>query len=126
MKSTIMIVEDNDTVRTSLRDWLSTTFSECSFLAAKSGEEAVALALANHPDIVLMDIGLQQMDGIEATRRIKFLLPKVHVVMLTVHEAHEYKADAISAGASAYVTKRKMHKELIPILTTLLSEPKAG
>ena len=121
MKPTILIVEDHDAVRTSLCDWLSTIFPDCRFLEAKTGENAVALVCTRPPDIVLMDIGLSQMNGIEATRRIKAMAPDVQVVMLTIHEASIYRTDAAAAGAGAYVFKRKMHTELVPVLTTLLS-----
>ena len=121
MKATILIVEDHDAVRTSLRDWLSSSFPECCFLEAKSGEEAVDLTCAQPPDIVLMDIGLPRMNGVEATTRIKAIRPQTQVVMLTIHEASRYRADAATAGASAYLLKRRMHTELIPAMTKLLS-----
>jgi len=68
---TILIVEDHDTLRETLRKWLSTTFPDCVFFDAKKGEDAVDLAEAEKPDIVIMDIGLPGISGIEATRQIK-------------------------------------------------------
>jgi DNA-binding NarL/FixJ family response regulator len=121
VKPLILIVEDHDAVRASLRDWLSASFSGCRFLEAKSGEEAVALACAQSPDLILMDIVLPQMNGIEATRRIKAALPQVQVVILTMHENSAYQADAAAAGASAYVLKRTMRTELIPVVAGILS-----
>lgn len=121
VKPTILIVEDNDAVRTSLRELLCATFPGCSFLEAKSGEEALALASPHPPDIVMMDLVLPGMDGIEATRHMKASAPDVQVVMLTIHEGSAYRADAAAAGASAFVAKRTMHTELIPVLATLLS-----
>src|SRR4030042_1876409 len=120
MKPTILIVEDNDSIRVSLRDWLNTIFLDGHSLEAKSGEEAVAAACLQKPDVVLMEIELPQMNGIDATRNIKDVLPKTHIVMLTTHENSRYKIEAIKAGASAYVTKRKMHSQLIPTLKGLL------
>lgn len=119
-KRTVLIVDDNEMVRASLREWLSAAFPECSFLEAKSGEEAVAQARARPLDILLMDIGLPGINGIQATRRIKETVPQVLVVMLTIYEASAYRADAEAAGASAYVPKRKMYTDLIPILAALL------
>lgn len=118
---TVLIVEDNGTVRTALHEWLGASFPHCRFLEAKNGEEAVAMACALVPDVVLMDIWLPEISGLEATRRIKANTPEVQVVMLTIHEGSAYQADAASAGASAYVAKRTMHTELIPVLRTLLS-----
>jgi len=118
MKPTTLIVEDHDVLRRSLHDWLSTVFLE-----ARSGEEALELALAWRPDVVLMDIGLPQMSGIEATRRIRAAAPGAQVVMLIIHEAPPYQDAATATGASAYIPKRQMHTELIPVLTRLLSQP---
>ena len=62
------------------------------------------------------------MRGIEATRRIKATCPAMHIVILTVHESAAYRVDAEAAGASAYVSKRNMHRELVPTLAALLAE----
>ena len=121
MKQTILIVEDNDVVRSSLQDWLSVTFPECTFQIAKSGEEAVEKVANRPPTIVLMDIGLPGMNGIQATRMIKAASPKTKVVILTIYNDVEHRADASEAGASAYISKSKMHSELVPLMKTLLS-----
>lgn len=121
MCPTILIVDDHDAVRTSLLDWFGTVFPDCALAEARSGEEAVELALARPPDVILMDIGLPQMSGIEAARRIKAAAPQVQVVMLTIHETPEYQADAAAAGVTAYILKRQMYRELIPTLQRLLS-----
>jgi DNA-binding NarL/FixJ family response regulator len=120
MAATILIVEDHDAVRRSLREWLEAVFPQCRVMEATSGEEAVAMAQVTSPRVVVMDIVLPQMDGIEATRRIKADMPTVEVVILTIHEAEAYRADAAAAGAGAYVPKRAMRTELIPALAALL------
>ena len=119
-KPLFLVVEDHAVLRSSLRDLLSNNFQGCRILEAKNGEEAVAFALEHNPDIVLMDIVLPQMNGIEATRRIKTNLPRIHVVIITIHENPEYKAEANTAGASAFILKRRMGAELIPTLEQLL------
>ena len=118
---TVLLVENDDRVRSGLRDWLAATFPAWSFHEAGSGEEAVALAQVQPPDIVLMDIGLSGINGIETTRRIRALAPQAKVTMLSIHEDPEYQADAAAAGASAYVPKRTMHRDLIPEVERLLS-----
>lgn len=126
MKATVLVVEDDDQVRALLCEWLGATFPDTHLTEARSGEEAVSLAPTALPDIVLMDIGLPKMNGIEATRRIKSTTPGAHVVMLTIHEDPEYRADAANAGASAFVPKRKVHSELVPVLVSLLSQLGGG
>jgi len=121
MTATILIVEDHDAVRRSLRDWLQVEFPQCRVIEAASGEEAIVLIQVESPRLVVMDISLPGMSGIEATRQIKAALPSAQIVMLTIHENDTYRADATTAGASAYVPKRVMQTELIPTLAALLA-----
>lgn len=121
MEATILVVEDHDGVRRSLRDWLEVAFPGCRVVEAASGEEAIAIAQARSPRLVVMDIVLPQMNGIEATRHIKAAVPTAQVVILTIHEDGAYRADAAAAGASAYVPKRTMQSELLPTLAALLA-----
>ena len=122
MTATILIVEDHDAVRRSLRDWLKVEFPQCRVIEAASGEEAIVLIQVESPRLVVMDISLPGMSGIEATRQIKAALPSAQIVMLTIHENDTYRADATTAGASAYVPKRVMQTELIPTLAALLAD----
>ncbi len=121
MPATILIVEDDAKVRKLLAEWMSLKFVGCRILEAATGEDGVRLARAASPQVVLMDITLPGMNGIEATRRIKADVPTAAVVILTIHEASAYRKDATSAGASAYIPKRKMQTELIPALRRLLA-----
>jgi len=120
MPATILIVEDHTDVRRALRDWLGLEFPRCRVIEAASGEEAIALARSESPRLVVMDIRLPGMNGIETARQIKAALPFTQIVMLTIHTGDIYLADARAAGASAYVTKQRMHSELVPTLAALL------
>jgi len=121
-RATVLIAEDHDVLRTTLRDWISASFPNICVLEAKNGEEALSLTFDQHPDIILMDISMPRVNGIEATRRIKETMPQTEVVIVTIHENLEYQSDAAAAGASAYVIKRKMRTELIPVLKRLLPQ----
>jgi NarL family two-component system response regulator LiaR len=121
MSTTILIVEDHAAIRESLRDWLSAAFPDCELQDVASGEEAVTLVDRQPPSIVLMDIGLAQMDGIEATRCITHRAPQTQVVILTGYEANDYRSSALAAGAVAYVPKHRMHTQLLPLLSRLLA-----
>jgi len=118
----ILIVEDHPMVRSTLREWLSPAFAHCQFREAVSGEEAVELAAASPPAIVVMDVGLPKINGIEAARIIKARSPRTRIIMLSIQEASAYVEDAQAAGASAYISKRKMAAELIPAVQKLLAE----
>jgi len=126
MTATILIIEDHEAVRRSLRDWLEVEFPQSRVIEAASGEEAIALTRVESPRLVVMDISLPGMSGIEATRRIKAALPSTQVVMLTIHEDDAHRADATAAGASAYVPKRVMQTELLPTLAALLADERDG
>ena len=121
--ATILIVEDHDIVRANLYDWLSAIFADYCFLMVKSGEDALELTIAQQPEIVLMDIELPGINGIEATRRIKAIASGTQVVILSIHEDHHYRMEAAAAGAGAYVSKRRMSFELLTVMRRLLSRP---
>lgn len=124
LRPKILIVEDHAQVRRSIRDYLEMNFPYALFVEAADGREAVELAKSELPDVVLMDISLPIMDGIQATREIKSVLPNVLVVMLTIHEDIDYIDDAMDAGATVYLVKRKMALELVPIVARLMLSPR--
>jgi two-component system response regulator DegU len=72
---------------------------------ASDGVQALELALQHRPDVVLMDVTMPEMDGVDACRAVREQLPNTHVVMLTMHADHEVLASAIRAGASGYLVK---------------------
>lgn len=98
----ILIVDDQARARSSLRvlvnAWLQTRASE-----AATGAEAVRQVEELHPDVVLMDARMPEMDGIEATRLIKARWPEVHVIVLSLYP--EYRSQALAAGAEAFIGK---------------------
>ena len=91
-----------------LREGLRRSMAEQGFDMvgeARDGAEAVELARVLQPDVVLMDVTMPELDGVEATRRIRSALPHVKVVMLTMHADQDVLASAIRAGASGYLVK---------------------
>lgn len=124
MSDSILIVEDHDKVRQALRKLLDVKFSQFEVIEARSGEEAIALTFAEDPQLIIMDITLPGMSGIEATRRIRATLPSPPVVMFTIHEDDIYRKEAKEAGAIAYVAKHALQSELLPQLSALLTPAK--
>lgn len=119
----ILIVDDYEPFRNTLKKWLNSSFAAYQVLEATTGEEALTQAKLHQPNVVLMDIVLPDLNGIEATRKIKAMLPDTHVIILSYHESDRYQADAASAGIDGYIAKRQMHEQLLPILQNLLSAP---
>ena len=118
----ILIVEDQELVRRALRKLLEVVYSRYQVIEAASGEEALGLTKTEQPHLVIMDITLPGMNGIEATQRIRAAYPTTQVVMFTIHEDAIYREEAKAAGAIAYVPKRALQSELLPQLTTLLAD----
>jgi len=113
MRTRLLLVDDHAVVRSGLRMLLS---SESAFEIvgeASTAREAMELASTTKPDVILMDIGLPDLSGIDATREIKKRLPEVSIVALTIHEDEEYFFKMLEAGASGYVPKRAAPEELL-------------
>ena len=87
--------------------------------AARSGKEAVQMARDLSPDMVLMDLSMPDLNGLEATRRIKSLKPPPMVVMLTLYDAPEIQSCASAAGADHFITKSEFGELLLPLLIRL-------
>ena len=109
----LLLVDDHAVVRSGLKMLLASEEDVEIVGEAGSGSEAVAIAGSTRPDIVLMDIGLPDMAGIEAARAIKSQFPKIAIVALTIHEDEEYFFKMLDAGASGYVPKRAGPEELL-------------
>lgn len=86
---------------------------------AANGNEAIALAKAVQPDVVVMDVSMPQMGGIDATRRVRSECPAVRVVGLTIHEERSYVTELLRAGASGCVLKRAAAADLVLALQTV-------
>ncbi|MBS2006902.1 MAG: response regulator transcription factor [Cyanobacteria bacterium SZAS TMP-1] len=101
----ILIVEDNELMRDGLRAVLERVDGFTVVGDAEDGISAVELAQSLIPDVIIMDVGLPFMNGIDATREIKKLLPGINIVMLTSHDRKEELYAALSAGAAGYCLK---------------------
>ena len=86
---------------------------------AEDGRAAVALACQLEPDVVVMDIAMPLLNGLEATRQIKRQCPRVKVLMLTMHDNEEYIRQALEAGAMGYILKDAAAKELISAIRSV-------
>jgi DNA-binding NarL/FixJ family response regulator len=109
----VLLAEDHAVVRTGLLQLLGHVDDVEVVGAATGGEEAVALAAAARPDVVLMDLEMPDLDGIEATRRIRSADPSVNVVVLTAFSDRQRILGAIDAGAVGYLLKDAEPDELI-------------
>jgi two-component system response regulator NreC len=115
----LMLVDDHDIVRTGLKSFLETQEGFQVIAEANSGTAAIASAQESCPHVVLMDITMPEMDGLEATRRLKTLCPEINVLALTVHEDKQYLFEMMLAGASGYITKNAAPEELVAAIRSV-------
>ncbi len=108
----VLLAEDHNIVRSGIRLLLETLNGVEVVQEAADGREALRLAREFYPDVVLMDITMPELNGLEATEQIKKDFPRVHVIILSVHAGEEYVVHALKAGASGYLVKDCDTKEL--------------
>lgn len=109
----ILLADDHHILRAGLRALLNAEPDLDIVGEAADGNEVLQLAVKLRPDLVLMDINMPGLGGIDATKRLKVILPEIRVLILTVHEDESLLREAIHAGASGYVIKRAAESELI-------------
>lgn len=109
----VLLVDDHRVVRLGLRTLLESEFDIDVVGEAGNGVEAVAAAQALLPTVVVMDISMPEMDGLEATRRIRATCPDTQILILTVHAQERYLFPVLKAGGSGYVLKSTVDTELI-------------
>jgi len=109
----VMIVDDQEVVREGLRAILSTVPALEVVGVAGNGAEVVDLAARLRPDVVLMDLNMPIMNGVEATRVLKASHPEVRVLVLTTYDAEDWVLDAVRAGAAGFMLKDAPRERLI-------------
>jgi DNA-binding NarL/FixJ family response regulator len=115
----LMLVDDHDLVRTGLKTFLETKPGLEVVAEANSGESALKLLEQIRPDVIVMDITMPGMDGLQATRQIAAQFPECKVLALTVHSDKQYFFEMLSAGAAGYITKQAAADELVDAVRTV-------
>lgn len=121
MPAKILVVDDHAIVRHGLRSVLDgdSPWEICG--EAENGKDAIEKALALKPDLVLMDISMPVMNGIEATRQLRRLLPQTKIVILSLHDSEQIASQAKEAGANAYVIKSQTSAHLYDTILSVLA-----
>jgi two-component system response regulator NreC len=109
----VLVAEDHAVVREGIRMILDAQEDFAVVGEARDGDEAVRLARQLRPDVVVMDISMPRMNGVEATQEIKRLFPDVQVLILTMHEEESYVFQLLRLGAAGYVLKRAAATDLV-------------
>lgn len=119
--SRLLIAEDHALVRKGLRAMLADEPDLEVVGEAENGRRAVEMSGYLVPDLVLMDVRMPEMDGLEATKRIKKAQPEVSVLILTTHQSPDYLLEAVRSGAAGYILKDSSHAELLDAVRNTLS-----
>ncbi len=119
----LLLVDDDAGFRNTVRQLLEQRVEAEVLGEAGSGEEAIRLTNDLHPDVVLMDLAMPRMNGLEATRLLKTRWPDLAVVILTVHDEDAYRRTALAAGATAFLQKKMLGVDLWPTLTRIVNRP---
>lgn len=117
----ILVADDHEVVRRGLTSLLSSRPGWVVCAEASSGREAVTLAAQRRPDIVVMDISMPGLNGLEATRKIRQMLPKTEVLVLSLHYSDGLVREIVDAGARAYVLKSDASDELLTAIEALVN-----
>jgi DNA-binding NarL/FixJ family response regulator len=117
----LLLVDDHAVVRSGLRMLLQAEPDLAIVGEAETGAQGVVKAQELRPDVVLMDISMPDMNGIEATRAIKLVCPATSVLALTMHEDKAYFFEMLNAGASGYVPKRAAPDQLVSAIRTVFA-----
>jgi DNA-binding NarL/FixJ family response regulator len=115
----ILVVDDHDIIRRGLKDLLSGRpgWEVCG--EAKTGKEAIRLASELQPGVIVMDISMPDLNGLEAARRIHKLLPKTGILFLTMHFSDQLVRDVVEAGARGYILKSDADRELVTAVESI-------
>lgn len=116
----MLIVEDQENMRSKLREFLQNAFPEKQIREASDGRSALSLCRQHKPSVVLMDISLPDLNGIELTARIKVMSPDTTVIVVSGHTDRIYIERALAAGASAFVEKHLVHEKLLAAVRNAL------
>ena len=116
----IIIADDHELTRESIRKMLESEPHLQVLAEAKDGQEVIELCRLQHPDLVLMDVGMPKVNGFEATQTIKAELPTTKVLMLSAHFDSFIASEIVKAGADGYVTKLCTVQELVDAIRGVL------
>ena len=116
-----LVVDDHDAVRRALCDRIKASFGQFRLREAGTVDEALKIVETEKVDIILMDIQLPGMNGVDGTRVVLERSPHTSVVVVSIFDDLSHRSAASKAGARAYVCKRAINKELIPVLESLVN-----
>jgi DNA-binding NarL/FixJ family response regulator len=115
----ILLADDHAIVRRGLKDLLEAHFGWSVCAEAATGREAVDLCVEHRPHVAILDLSMPELNGLEATRRIRKEVPETEVLIFTMHESEELVREVLVAGARGYLLKSEAADQLVPAVESL-------
>jgi DNA-binding NarL/FixJ family response regulator len=115
----ILLADDHDVVRRGLKELLEERPGWTVCAEAANGRQAVELALEHRPHVAVIDLTMPELNGLEATRRIREAVPETEVLVFTMHDSEELVRNVLAAGARGYLLKSDAARQLVPALESL-------
>jgi DNA-binding NarL/FixJ family response regulator len=115
----ILLADDHDIVRRGMKELLEEQVGWSVCAQAANGRAAVELALVHRPQVAVLDLSMPELNGLEATRRIKDGLPATEILIFSMHESEELIRDVLAAGARGYLLKSDASRQLVPAVESL-------
>ncbi len=116
----VLVVDDNHVFLEAAAEFLFEQNSIGEILTAESGQAALAVISVNRPDLMIVDLAMPEMGGLELTRLVKERWPELPIIILTLHDTPHHRHAALEAGADAFVSKTLIDSDLIPAVSRLL------
>jgi DNA-binding NarL/FixJ family response regulator len=115
----ILLADDHDVVRRGLKELLEEQVGWKVCAEAANGRQAVELAIETRPQVAVLDFSMPELNGLEATRRIRQAVPETEVLVFTMHESEELIRETLAAGARGYLLKSDASRQLIPAVESV-------
>ncbi len=116
----LLFADDSSVFRRTLLKFLKTEYKSAQIIETQNGVEALEKTKEYIPDIILLDINMMDMSGLNVTEKIKKEFPFIPIIILTNYEEMVYRQEAKKLQADAFIVKKKLASELVPVINTLL------
>ena len=119
-KHSLMLVDDNPTFRRIIEDFIDKQARFARMEWAQNGKQAIDLARQKEPEVVLLDLGMPDISGLEVLPILRSILPGAIIVVVTLMDSDSYRQAAVQAGADGFVAKSRLNADLMPTLDGLI------
>jgi DNA-binding NarL/FixJ family response regulator len=117
----VLLVDDSPILLSRITDFLAQYEEVVVVGTATSGEEALAQAKVQRPQMILLDLRMPGMSGLEAIPHLRAILPEAAIIILTLYDIDVYRQAALAAGADAFIPKRALHTDLLPAIRRVVN-----